>query len=238
MNPRLEQLIDLWKRDLENSLAGPDRSALNALLQDEALVEEFTEWNAQAFSLEPAAALDEQAWKKVDAKVRTGFHDIFRPFYLSPWFLGLVLGGLSLGVTSGWFFFSQDKAPQEAPPPSEKLSRGSYQVINRAPKPGVRPSKENLSAPPIAWTSQPEKQGGKVVVKIDLEKAGDVAVTVRSAGQNPVRALYNGKMQAGQWKLEWDGRTDSGTVAQPGTYYIEIQSAAGTQTKKIELSKK
>ena len=60
-------------------------------------------------------------------------------------------------------------------------------------------------------------------IRIRLRHTDRVTVTVLSAGQQPVRTLVADKpLPRGENVFTWDGHTNTGALAQQGTYRVEI----------------
>jgi hypothetical protein len=48
-----------------------------------------------------------------------------------------------------------------------------------------------------------------------------------------VRTLVDGARPAGPNEVAWDGRTDDGTVAAPGTYFVRLEAPEGRETRRV-----
>src|SRR5262245_15194751 len=109
MNPRLEALIILWSKALEGGLSADENARLAALMEDSALMEEFSQWQAQQALQEPESSLQPKDWEQLDSRVKSGFRRFARPLWARPalWLLAAAAIGSAgiLAVNSG-------KAPQ------------------------------------------------------------------------------------------------------------------------------
>lgn len=68
------------------------------------------------------------------------------------------------------------------------------------------------------------RQFEQLSVVVDNPQEGLATVKVFDSSHNLVRRLYTGILPAGKQTLTWDGRTDQGGTAPPGTYRLEVQS--------------
>jgi len=74
-------------------------------------------------------------------------------------------------------------------------------------------------------------------IKLNLPKAGDVSLKVFNVRGELVRTLVNGPMQAGEYSLIWDGKTDSGNQAASGVYFYEPRANGQVKGNKMALVK-
>ena len=74
-------------------------------------------------------------------------------------------------------------------------------------------------------------------IKLNLPKAGDVSLKVFNVRGELVRTLVNGPMQAGEYSLIWDGKTDSGNQAASGVYFYETRANGQVKVTKMALVK-
>ncbi len=72
--------------------------------------------------------------------------------------------------------------------------------------------------------------GGKALLGVELAQPADnVQITIRDAAGKAIRKIDLGAQQAGILPLQWDGKTDSGSVAADGKYTFEVAAARGSQ---------
>jgi flagellar basal-body rod modification protein FlgD len=68
-----------------------------------------------------------------------------------------------------------------------------------------------------------------VVFGVDLPSDADkVAIEIRDANGQLVRAMQLGASSAGIQRLSWDGQTDAGDTAVAGTYTFTVKATSGT----------
>jgi|GEM_PF-2731134 len=61
-----------------------------------------------------------------------------------------------------------------------------------------------------------------------------VSINIFDAEGNLVKSLYNGEQEPVLRELAWDGSTDGGGQAGPGTYYLQVDAKGkGTMTKLV-----
>jgi hypothetical protein len=70
-----------------------------------------------------------------------------------------------------------------------------------------------------------------------LPADGEVTLTVYNVLGNPVRTLQNGRMEAGDHTINWDGRDNNGSTVQSGVYFYRLSAAKWSETKKMTLLK-
>ena len=63
--------------------------------------------------------------------------------------------------------------------------------------------------------------------------AGDVAVTIYNVLGQPVRAVWNGPLAAGEHRLTWDGRDGQGQSVAAGVYLYRLQVGDHTRLRKM-----
>jgi flagellar basal-body rod modification protein FlgD len=75
-------------------------------------------------------------------------------------------------------------------------------------------------------------QGGSVEAAVDLPATtGGVRVEVRDAAGQVVRHMQLGAQSAGLVRFAWDGRTDTGDAAPPGTYRLAADFQSGNEAE-------
>ena len=72
-------------------------------------------------------------------------------------------------------------------------------------------------------------------IKVNLEKKGRINVTVRTLVGDTVVVLADREAPAGTSVLTWDGRDAAGKNSPNGLYYILIQTAQGTSSRRVSV---
>lgn len=104
--------------------------------------------------------------------------------------------------------------------------------------PGVAPvGPAAVPAVPLALElPYPNPFNPSVSVQLYLDTARAVALTVHDVRGMRVRALYEGRAEAGWRTVVWDGRDDGGHAAASGVYFLRAESpGAATVTRKLAL---
>ncbi|MCU0611644.1 MAG: hypothetical protein MUE60_07645 [Candidatus Eisenbacteria bacterium] len=71
----------------------------------------------------------------------------------------------------------------------------------------------------------------KVAISFGLPRISDVIIEVSDTTGQRVRLLVTGTHSAGEYTVEWDGRTDGGHIASDGVYRVRLTAnAAGGRT--------
>ena len=192
-------------------------------------MDSFSQWQAEQAVAEPESSLSEQDWARVDKSVRRAFK---KPFWLQPVFAVLAAAAVLGGA---WAAFSGPDCP--APRRVFIESKNSFrQVEMQAEKPAkaMDPRKSRVQAvKPTPAELKSGKQGLEIIV--NRQHGENVKVEIQNQQGRPVRLLYNGYLDAGDWSLSWDGCNDNGRFVESGEYKVLIESPRGRQFKQIEL---
>ena len=120
---------------------------------------------------------------------------------------------------------------QTGAPPSPKTDSEAISASNLA-LPSLETAPANSSAP------APQLQGRvyqQLSVVVEPSQPGLATVRVFDKGNKEIRTLFAGIIPAGQKIFTWDGKTDNGTVAPAGTYFIEVKSGAKAMRKEVKV---
>ncbi len=74
-------------------------------------------------------------------------------------------------------------------------------------------------------------------ISFDLDAAGVAKLRVCDIGGRVVRHLHSGELRSGRHEFEWNGHDDSGAALASGVYFVQLESAAGSSTRKAVLLK-
>ncbi|MFH0882393.1 MAG: FlgD immunoglobulin-like domain containing protein [bacterium] len=80
----------------------------------------------------------------------------------------------------------------------------------------------------------PNPFNSNTTVAFDLPESADVHLLIYNIQGQLVRSLHTGFLTIGQHRFVWDGRTDSGPVAN-GVYIISVQTSMHTINRRITL---
>lgn len=72
-------------------------------------------------------------------------------------------------------------------------------------------------------------------VRLSIPVAGHATVRVYDVHGREVRAVHNGTLTAGEHTIVWDGRTERGTPARGGLYFLTYEAAGQTAQRRMVL---
>jgi hypothetical protein len=72
-------------------------------------------------------------------------------------------------------------------------------------------------------------------VLVRRASAGAVTVKILDASGRTVRNLYAGSVPGGLWRFPWNGCLNDGTIANAGSYMIEVGTSSGVQRRTVVL---
>ena len=75
-------------------------------------------------------------------------------------------------------------------------------------------------------------------VSFDLPHACDVSIVVYDLSGRRVRTIWDGALEAGQHRVEWNGRDERGVTAPTGVYLVRLETDSGiVRSQKMTLAK-
>ncbi|HEU4333484.1 MAG TPA: S8 family serine peptidase, partial [Candidatus Eisenbacteria bacterium] len=75
----------------------------------------------------------------------------------------------------------------------------------------------------------------RTALRLDVRRAGRVAVRVHGPGGRLVRTLFEGSLPAGSRRIDWDGRDDAGRAVASGVYLFVASTAGDRVVRKATL---
>jgi glucose/arabinose dehydrogenase len=75
----------------------------------------------------------------------------------------------------------------------------------------------------------------RVAFDVQLPGAGQVSLQVYDLLGRRVRTLLDGRLQAGEYHLVWDGRDSGGHTAATGVYFARLWTAGGVRVRRLVL---
>jgi flagellar hook assembly protein FlgD len=72
-----------------------------------------------------------------------------------------------------------------------------------------------------------------VALSIARGDAGVASVRVYDVGGRRVRTLTSGNMDAGTYRISWNGRTDHGNAVAPGVYFVRAEMGPTVAIRKV-----
>jgi 3-phytase len=77
----------------------------------------------------------------------------------------------------------------------------------------------------------------ETVIEFDLKKPGHIALSITKILGARVRTLVDGRLNAGHYKVRWDGSNEFGRKAAAGTYLYTLENGRQIATRKLTLVK-
>ncbi len=91
--------------------------------------------------------------------------------------------------------------------------------------------------PAVLLPAAPNPFRSATTLEFALAEAGPAAVNVYALTGRRVAALADREFAAGPHQLTWDGRTEDGSPAPAGIYFVELAAAGTRQTVKVLLNR-
>jgi hypothetical protein len=90
----------------------------------------------------------------------------------------------------------------------------------------------------LSISNHPNPFNPATTVVYSLPSRGAVSITVYDAsGERVATLLHNAVRSAGTFRIEWDGRLDSGALARSGVYFAKLDHSGVSRTLKLVLLK-
>ncbi|MBD3297960.1 MAG: T9SS type A sorting domain-containing protein [candidate division Zixibacteria bacterium] len=93
---------------------------------------------------------------------------------------------------------------------------------------------------PTGWTlaqNSPNPFNASTTIEFTLPRASDVNLEIFNVLGQSVRRLHSGFLEPGTYLADWDGRNQSGQVANSGVYFYRLRTNQFTETRKMLLLK-
>jgi hypothetical protein len=101
------------------------------------------------------------------------------------------------------------------------------------PSPVPSPSRIGIFDPQVT----PNPLNPATTVRFTLGTDGPVQVRIMNLRGEVVRTLYDGWLAAGDQRVPWDGRTDDGSTAASGIYFVDVRGNGTRLAMKMALLK-
>lgn len=102
----------------------------------------------------------------------------------------------------------------------------AYVGVGPAP---VTPAALELAAP---WPN-PARDGA--TLRFAMPRPGAASLALHDVSGRRVRVLVRGEQPAGEQRVRWDGRDQSGRSCPPGLYFVRLATADGVRTARLVL---
>jgi hypothetical protein len=77
----------------------------------------------------------------------------------------------------------------------------------------------------------------RTTIEFELAEAGQIELAIYDVSGRLVRAMDSSSRSAGRYQATWDGQDDAGRAVPSGTYFCRLNTAQGSQTKKLTLAR-
>jgi hypothetical protein len=108
---------------------------------------------------------------------------------------------------------------------------GSNRKVTMAASTGVIPRLVPLTTSLSGALPNPVR--GSATIVFGLAQGGPTEISLYSVDGRRVRTLARGFREAGEYRMEWDGRDDSGRSLAPGAYFIRMVTPGAQFTRKL-----
>ena len=78
---------------------------------------------------------------------------------------------------------------------------------------------------------------GRTLWSFSLQQSQKVSIQIFDMNGRLIKALANTELQQGIHKLRWNANDEKGNAVSPGIYFLKMQTAGYTETKKIVVEK-
>jgi len=85
------------------------------------------------------------------------------------------------------------------------------------------------------YPAYPNPFNAQVTLSFDLPRSTAVELVLYDALGRPVRRLVGGALEAGAYRLDWDGRDERGKRVASGIYFIRLVAGSFAETGRIAL---
>lgn len=82
----------------------------------------------------------------------------------------------------------------------------------------------------------PNPARGPTAIEYGLARAGRVIIEVYDVSGRRVSTLQNGPVEAGDWRVVWDGRDGDGRRLRAGVYFVHMRGGGFDHTRKVVLA--
>ncbi len=116
--------------------------------------------------------------------------------------------------------------------PTEWTERESFEVtLNRSGEIAAVPTSYEL------LQNYPNPFNPNTTIQFRLPEASEISLEVFDILGRKVRVLATGQYAAGEHEIEWDGRMESGRMAESGVYFYRLTANTFTDVRKMTLIK-
>ena len=77
----------------------------------------------------------------------------------------------------------------------------------------------------------------RTTIEFELAETGAIELAIYDVGGRLVRVMDSGSRAAGRYQATWDGQDNDGRAVPTGTYFCRLNTAQGSQTRKLTLAR-
>jgi hypothetical protein len=96
-----------------------------------------------------------------------------------------------------------------------------------------KPFNRTLPVNPTLSQNYPNPFNPSTSAEYTLPKPSSVSINVYNVNGELVQNLFNGKMNSGKYRVEWDGKDSNGNETVSGMYLLQMRTPSGLATKKM-----
>jgi len=82
----------------------------------------------------------------------------------------------------------------------------------------------------------PNPARGATTIEYGLARAGHVSIEVFDVTGRRLSTLVRGRVEAGEWRVAWDGRDGGGRRLRAGVYFVRMTGTGPDRTRRIVLA--
>ena len=136
------------------------------------------------------------------------------------------------------FLYIQDLVSKAGPSARAVLLEELLGAFAHATNSGAATGADDLARPVFALAqNHPNPFNPSTEIRFTAPRAGSVQLSIYNVRGELVRTLLDGKVEAGEQVLRWDGRDSSGEAAGSGVYLYEIRGFGERRSRKMMLIK-
>jgi hypothetical protein len=148
-------------------------------------------------------------------------------------------GGMSIGKLGILFFDDNSWGSYQQTPPTGQNDGGYVRFMELSISFPLGAADDNIVTPSISMLKQnyPNPFNPETTISFNLPKAGTANLGIYNSKGQLVRTLANGMLDAGDHRLTWNGKDDSGNNTASGLYFYKLSASGRTETRKMLLVK-
>lgn len=147
--------------------------------------------------------------------------------------LALLVAGAGTALALG----ARHRGPLRIARVDEALPMGRVMDLKAADEPGLDGTRQEAAAAggQKASAFPRDRQGRRLGVVLRLKSPTQAQVFVRAKGGATLRRLFEGRLEAGDQRVEWDGLDEQGKPAQAGVYEVVVRSGGQDWVRTLRL---